>query len=125
MERKLRIKDKQVDSEKERVVGAEHEIKQLEDRVRELQDESLPEETAELFALAMAAKAGGKYGAALRLLNEGGVQAYYLLEELEEEEDDRRLNQVSAALETYTGMIMGQVSRAFTHSKLDEWHGVV
>jgi hypothetical protein len=103
----------------------QREIIGLENEKRQLQNESLPEETVELFDLAEKARSGHKYGAALRLLNEGNDEAYYLMEDLEEEEDDRRYDQVRRALEHYTDKIMGQVRDAFKRSAPDEWTGTI
>jgi DNA repair exonuclease SbcCD ATPase subunit len=121
----LQKKTRQAKSDADHLKEAEQQIEALEEQARQLQDESLPEECAELFELATAAKAGRKYGAALRLLNEGAEEAYYLTEDLEEEEDERRLKQVTRALDHYTDHIMGQVRTAFDRAPYDVWKSIL
>jgi DNA repair exonuclease SbcCD ATPase subunit len=121
----LEKKVRQAKSDTDRLKAAEEQIEALVEQARQLQDESLPEECAELFELATVAKAGHKYGAALRLLNEGAEEAYYLTEELEDEEDDRRLGQVTRALNHYMDSIMGQVRKSFACAPADVWQSMV
>ena len=109
-------------------------IDEQKEQIRKLRDESLPAKTAQLFDLAVRAREAYRFGAALRLLEEGADEAYDTMEDLEDRGDQKRLKQVQAALSFYTGSVdeddegqedeesvMAQVRDELRRAPADEW----